>query len=355
VLRIADIDGRREAITAGPTAGGWRVPPFEPHPLLRGGHAQTILASLLPGKRFPYRATQHLVELPDGDQLVLHDDCPAGWHPGGRVAVLLHGIAGSHHSAYVSRASGRLHEHGVRSFRLDFRGVGSGAGLAQRPYHAGSSDDVLAAVRSVRERCPHARIGLVGFSLGGNMLLKMLGESGEAAALGVDRAIAFSPAIDLTATTRRLDGFATGFYDRHIARTIFLQFQAMRTALPEDLRPEDVLPAEPRRVREFDACVTVPLAGFESVERYYAESSAGPLLPRIEVPTLIVTSRDDPLVPVESFESLPPAPAVTVAITERGGHLGFLGRAGLDPDRRWMDWRIVDALSDRLAAQARAA
>ena len=117
------------------------LPPFRQHLLFRGGHAQTLAGAYLPGRRYRYRAEQREVTLPDGDRIVLHDDCPAGWQSGQRAALLIHGLAGSHQSGYMQRIAHKLQARGVRAFRMDLRGCGAGAGLARLPYHSGRSED----------------------------------------------------------------------------------------------------------------------------------------------------------------------------------------------------------------------
>src|SRR5689334_21883664 len=117
-------------------------PAFKPHPLLRSGHAQTIVGSLLGGWLPKYAATQHVVPLDDGDAILLHDDCPASWKPGDRTALFVHGLCGSHGSPYVARAAHKLQARGVRTFRMDLRSHGLGAHHAVQIGHAGRSGDV---------------------------------------------------------------------------------------------------------------------------------------------------------------------------------------------------------------------
>ena len=112
---------------------------------MRGGHLQTIAAGYLPGHKFPYQAVQHTVVLPDGDAIILHDDCPPAWTPSDRVALLIHGLAGCHESPYMVRIAGKLNAIGVRTFRMDLRRSGAGWRLARFPYHAGRSLDALEA------------------------------------------------------------------------------------------------------------------------------------------------------------------------------------------------------------------
>ncbi len=314
--------------------------PFRPHRLLRSGHAQTLAGAYWPVRRSEYRATQHRVPLPDGDVLVVHDDRPANWAPGGQVALLLHGLVGSHLSGYMVRVSRRLVARGVRTFRLDLRGCGAGAGLARRPYSAGCSDDVLAAIQQLETLCPQSPIALVGFSLSGNVLLKYLGESPARVSKTVERAMAVNPPIDLETSVLSLDRFSNRYYGRFFVRQLRSIVERLRQCHPDVLIPSNY--RRPRRLYDFDDQYTAPMIGFDSAADYYALCSAKQFLKNIEVPTLILTAKNDPLVPITSFDGVQLSDAVTLHIAEGGGHLGYLAQRGHDPDRRWMDWRIVD-------------
>ena len=317
-----------------------RFPEFQPHPLVRGGHAQTLMAYVLPGRRFPYRARKRRVDLDDGDAIILHDDQPSDWCPGDRAALLLHGLAGCHGSGYMIRIAGKLNEAGVRVFRMDLRGCGAGAGLARRPYHAGRSEDPRAALEFINNLCPGSPVSLVGFSLGGNITLKMLGEDSDSLPENLASAVAVNPCIDLAECARRLDRFGARPYDRYFTRLLLARIDQYDG--PSANSRAAAAAGRPVRLREFDDRYTAPLGSFRSADDYYARSSAAQFIPHIRRPTCILTSRDDPIVPVSLFENLPLPPAVRLCITRSGGHLGYFARRGIDPDRRWMDWRIVD-------------
>jgi len=315
-------------------------PEFQPHPLVRGGHAQTLLAYVLPGRRFPYRAQQRRVDLDDGDAIMLHDDEPSGWHPGDRTALLIHGLAGCHGSGYMIRIAGKLNEAGVRVFRMDQRGCGAGAGLARLPYHAGRSEDPRAALEFISELCPGSGVSLVGFSIGGNIALKLLGENLDRLPHNLTDAIAVNPCIDLAQCARRLARLDARPYDRYFAKLLVRRVDLYDP--PDSTIGSAGRTPRPRCLRDFDSVYTAPLGGFRSVDDYYARSSAAQFIPNICLPTRILTARDDPIVPVCLFENLPLPPAVRLCVAESGGHLGYFARRGIDPDRRWMDWRIVD-------------
>ena len=367
----------------------WLLPPFQPQWWLRSAHAQTLAAAYWPARLPEHRAVARQVELEDGDVVVVHDDCPDGWPSDGRVALLTHGLGGCHRSPLLVRLAAKLNERGVRVFRWDMRGCGAGVGLAGRPYHAGCSDDFRRVIESVLSWCstgvnavtsrclqrsphspravapeaPHAesagdieessavpqtpscRLTLFGVSLSGNMVLKYLGESPDAVPSQVVQAISVNPPIDLAWCVRTLDGPINRMYDRHFVGTLTRQ-----VAETQRLRPASPRPAEsrqPRRLYEFDDWYTAPMSGFPDADTYYAKCSAGQFIPQIVTPTTIITSRNDPMVPVEMFspDRVRYPDAVRLAIAGGGGHVGYIARAGLDPDVHWLDWRVVELVT----------
>ena len=325
----------------------FQIPPFEPHPLFRNRHAQTLAGTYLPGQRYRYRAVRHRVVLPDADVVVLHDDSPVEWPTGGRVALLLHGLAGCHSSAYMERVAGKLNGAGVRTFRMDLRGCGAGEGLAARPYHAGRSDDAIAALEFVQTLCPNAPVTLVGFSLSGNIVLKLLGEAPDAVPSNVVKAAAICPAIDLGHCVRSLIGPFQRSYDRYFVRVLCAQIRTnsrLRTDLPPLVATRPIA-----SIFDFDDLYTGPVCGFGSAENYYTASSAKRHIERIRVPTLVLAAADDPLVPITCFDGIRVPLNVMLHVTKHGGHLGYVAKRGIDRDRRWMDWRIVDWVMSDLA------
>ena len=320
-------------------------PPFVPHPLLGNPHAQTLVAAYLGGKIYPYRARRRLVELPDGDRLVVHDDCPPAWRPGDRTALLLHGLAGDHASPYMRRIAAKLTARGVRAFRLDLRACGAGLRLARRPYHSGRSDDAAAALVAVARWCPGSPTTLVGFSLGGNLTLKLLGELGERPCGQLDGAVAICPPIDLAACSHEIGKRQNRLYDRHFVQLLWSQLQRWQRLVPGAARADAL--RRPRTLWELDNVFTAPVCGFGTADNYYRQSSSASLVASIRRPTLIVAAADDPLIPASIFRQLRWPACVELRIADRGGHLGFIGRRNGDPDRRWMDWRVVEWIASR--------
>ena len=326
-------------------------PEFHSHSLLKGGHRQTLAGFLFRGVGYSAGREQHSIDLPDGDRLILHDDQPALWPIDGPVALLLHGLAGCHGSAYMVRVGAKLNARGVRVFRLDHRGCGAGTELARFPYNAGRSEDVRAAFQRIRAICPGSASAIVGFSLSGNMLLKMLGEDGAAASdAGSDNssptcAVAVNPPVNLALCGEALRRRENRLYERHFVKLLGKQVEQRVSRFPDAPRP--TWSSLPIRLRDFDDGYTAPASGFDGVEDYYARCSGEQFVESIRTPTLVLTARDDPLIPVDSFESLS-TEHVAVVIAPHGGHLGYIGQRNGDPDRRWMDWRIVDWLERHL-------
>lgn len=319
---------------------GGTFPPFRPHPLLRSGHAQTLAANYLHGApKVRAAESTHHVPLEDGDHVVLHDDRPLSWRPGDGSALLLHGLGGCYASPYMVRTAQKLNARGVRAFRMDYRTCGAGLSLATRPYHAGLSEDAAAALRFIERLCPGSPLGLAGFSMGGNVALKTVGGHPEDLPKTLVRAAAVNPPVDLAVSCDYLTGPMQRLYDRHFAKAL-TRHVARHGGFAETSR--DLFESPVVRIREFDERFTVPHWGFGTVEEYYAAASAARFVKRIEVPTLIIHSRDDPLIPGHLFEALECSDVVSLHLSDHGGHLGFIGVRGVDPDRRWMDWRVVD-------------
>lgn len=317
-------------------------PKFRPHPLVVGGHLQTIFGAWIPGTSHSREVSiRRFVELEDGDRLVLMDDFPIdGWVSGGDVAVLVHGLGGSAESPHIRRIAAKLRDQGMRTFRLNLRGCGAGRGLSKKIYHAGRSEDVQAAMEVIRHLCPGSRVLLSGFSLGGNIVLKWLGEHPAMANALVDRAIAVNPPVNLEACTFALQKQAFGVYDRYFTNMLYRQLcDSFEVTAAEASAPPI------RRIGCFNEAITAPRSGFKNASHYYDVCSAAQFTSNISVPTMILSAADDPVVPVRILEDLDLSKSVNLHIAESGGHLGYYGRSGMDPDRWWIDWRVVDWLS----------
>lgn len=321
-------------------------PPFRPHRLLRGGHLQTIAVTFQrPSPRLP-AAAEHRVDLPDGDALVLHENCPATWRVGDPALLLIHGLCGCHAASYMTRLAVRFGRRGVRTFRMDMRGCGAAANLARRLTHAGRSEDVLQAIRRIAAITGDGPIWAIGISLGGNQLLKGLGElgSGEAsvgsAAGRLVRAAAVSPPIDLARCAAHMQRLVLRPYNRYFIRALFKRIPPQVRASEAFARLD--LKRLPRTLLELDERITAPLSGFAGADDYYRQSAAAPRVAANGVETLVLSAADDPIVPVACFQRAQWSRTTHLEIAPSGGHVAFLARGA---KRCWMDECLGDWFS----------
>jgi predicted alpha/beta-fold hydrolase len=321
-------------------------PPFHPPRWARNGHVQTLAGMFWRVRApLPPPTRLHWVELPDGDRLALHENLPDGWTPSAACALLVHGLGGCHRSRYLVRIAAKLVHRGVRVFRVDLRGCGAGYHHAHHPYHAGRWEDIAATVETVWRMIEAAPLGVAGFSLGGSLVLRWLGECPSGAARLATRALAVNPPVDLAASTQAISRAAGGLYDRYFARTLYRHVRGNFQWNPDSPLAQRGRP--PATLIEFDDLFTAPLCGFGTAENYYQQASAAPLVPRIETPTLLLSAANDPLIPPETLTALPRPAAVQLHLAAGGGHLGYLAGATTDPDRHWLDWRVIEWLTGR--------
>jgi predicted alpha/beta-fold hydrolase len=319
---------------------------FRPLPLLGNGHIQTVLGTLWPGRLPALAARLRFLPLADGDCLALHDSVPADWRAGDPVAVLVHGLAGCYRSGYMVRIGQKLWARGLRVVRMDLRGSGRGISMARRPYHGGCSFDVRAVLAEVGRWAPNSDIVLAGFSLGGNIVLKLAGELGNSPGK-LRRVAALAPPIDFFRCVELLERPRNRLYERFFVAGLIEQVRAREHFFR--IHPGMRFPRG-CGIRLFDDLYTAPRNDFQGVDHYYGSAGAVALIPQISIPTLILTARDDPFIDPEPFHSLTRPECVQVRMMDRGGHLGFLGR---DPSGsiRWAENRIVDWLPEDLGRQ----
>jgi len=307
---------------------------FRPAWWLRGDHAQTLWPALFRRRKRLAVEWQRL-ELDDGDFLDLAWSGP----PGGRVVLFFHGLQGGIRSHYAAGIMHRLNARGFRVCLMHFRGCGREPNRLPVSYHSGKTDDpqrVLEHVQSTSGRAPFAAVGV---SLGGNVLLKWLGEQGDASPL--QRAVAISVPFELDAAARRMETGFSQLYQHHLVRSLCEAYRRKFARIPSPLKVDiDRLDT----FRLFDDQVTAALHGFAGVDDYYARCSSRRFIPAIRVPTLILHARDDPFMFPDTVPSAAELPKnVWLEIPDAGGHVGFIGGqvpgwADYYAERRAADW-----------------
>jgi predicted alpha/beta-fold hydrolase len=310
----------------------------------RTGHLQTIRSQFRPGN-WPLAALgpqrQILVDLGDGtgDKLSVlvnrsHSPLSTAHGPGARLVVLVHGLSGSAESTYVLSAAHALLRTGFNVARVDLRGAGLSRAHSRNFYHAGRTDDLRSVLARLADE-PEATgdgagrpaLGIVGFSLGGNAVIKLLGEPLQG--LPPVAGVSVSAPLDLEVGSEYLAQAAFGLYESYILRSLkrdTLGEPADGLARLSDKERAGIQSA--RGLVDFDNALTAPRNGWRSATEYYRASSSGPFLSTVASPLLVVHSLDDPMVPAGPYEAIDWAAierggSVSRAITTRGGHVGF--------------------------------
>lgn len=321
---------------------------FRPAAWARGPHAQTLMARLLRPRGEPAMARER-VPTPDGDFL----DIDWGPDPGDSAPVVLviHGLEGSATRSYVLNVCRELLARGLRPVAMNLRGCSGEPNLLPRAYHSGETVDINHVLDLIRRRFPGRALGAWGFSLGGNILLKLLGERDDGGPGAVDSAVAMSVPYDLAAGCAFLEDTRMGrAYTRYFLRSLKGKMASKAELARETLDMARI--AATRTIREFDEVATAPLHGFRDAAAYYAACSSAGFLPEVRTPTLLMHSLDDPFLPPDALPeaAMRENPHLTAIITERGGHVGFLEGSPLRP-RFWGDETGADFLAERLRAR----
>ncbi|MEX2281450.1 MAG: alpha/beta fold hydrolase [Gemmatimonadota bacterium] len=299
----------------------FRAEPFKAAFWLPSPHGQTIGGRLLRRARPPVFERWRL-DTTDGDFLDL--DIPPSPAPTPPLVVLFHGLEGSARRGYAINTYNELYTRGIAAIGVNFRSCSGELNRTARFYHSGETGDIRFVLDSVRTRYPGRGLGAVGFSLGGNALLKYLGEEGERAVL--DCAVAISVPYDLGAGARLLDSNVMGrFYSRIFIKSLIQKTEGKAALLADRCELDRVRAA--RSFWEFDDAATAPLHGFAGADDYYARSSSAQFIERIRRPTLLLHAQDDPFVPPDAVphHAIAGNPLITAEITAQGGHVGFIG------------------------------
>ncbi len=321
---------------------------YTPPPFLSGGHLQTLFPSVARRVDFAYDRRER-IETPDGDFLELHWAGPRS--PEGpnrnseRVAVLTHGLEGSVDRQYMRGMARALVRRGWTVCAWNLRGCGEAMNRRPITYHSGKTGDLATVVRHVRGR-GYDDVSLVGFSLGGNLTLKYLGERGARAA-DLRGAVAFSVPVDLEAASHRIAHWTNRHYTAYFLRSLREKIRVKADQHPGVVRTDAL--AHVRTLRDFDDAYTAPLNGFRTADTYYRRASSKPLLSEIAVPTLLVNAANDPFLADACY---PWAAArghrhVSLEVPASGGHVGFVSFRG---EAYWSERRAASFLAAQSGA-----
>jgi predicted alpha/beta-fold hydrolase len=324
---------------------------FRPAWWLSGPHLQAVGARLLRSRR-GVRFERERLELWDGDFVDLDWAVEAdGWTPGEAppLVLILHGLEGSASSDYVLQTIRSVARRGLASAALNFRSCSGEMNRLARFYHSGDTADTDAVIAMLRERFPHRKLGAVGFSLGGNVLLKHLGECSRRNRNrgAVDAAVAISVPFDLARGIQTLELRWGRWYQRYFLRKLRRKVRLKAHLLQETVPVDRLLRV--RSLRAFDDLGTAPLHGFADSDDYYRRASSKPYLPDIRRPTLLIHSVDDPFLPAGAVPRREVAdnPHLEACFTDAGGHVGFVTGPPWAPTF-WAEATAADFLAEQL-------
>ena len=308
---------------------------------LRSGHAMTLFTWAWP-RRFPRLppAEPRLFDTAPGVRVLAH----CHWQPD-RLArptlLVLHGLEGSSEAHYVRGIAQKAVDAGFNVIRLNQRNCGGTEHLCDTLYHSGLTSDPVAVLRELMEADGLRALAVAGYSLGGNLALKLAGEFGNACPPGLQAIAAVSPVMDLERCVRALERPANAVYQWNFVRNLKARLRRKAMLFP-DRFPVAPL-ARVRTVRDFDEAYTAPHFGFAGASDYYYRASALRVVDRIRVPTLILSAEDDPFVPPAPFRD--PAvtgnPHIQVRLSAHGGHCAFLGPRLNGSDGYWAEEAVV--------------
>jgi uncharacterized protein len=322
-------------------AEGRSVKGFEPHRWLRNAHAMTLAGALVPRRTPELRhAEDRLFEVEPGTKLLAR--CHWQREPRRSLTLaLVHGLEGSSESAYMRGLAARAFAGGFNVLRINQRNCGGTERLTATLYNSGLSGDFRAVLFELIERDKLPRIFFAGYSMGGNLLLKMAGELGAARPPELRGVCAVCPTLDLRACVDAIARLGNRIYQWHFVRHLKSRMHRKARLFPGQFALNGM--GRVRTVREFDEAITARHCGYRDAADYYERASAVRAAQHIAVPTLILTSKDDPVVPFESFEvpELTGNPQIQIVATERGGHCSFISRS-TGPERYWAEARVLE-------------
>jgi len=322
--------------------------PFHAHAVFSGGHTQTLAAYAWPRRyrfrRFSNLDEARLFEVEPGVNVLAH--CRWQTQPKNSPTIILwHGIEGSTSSVYMVATADKAFRVGYNVLRVNFRNCGGTEHLTPTLYHGGLSSDLHAIITELITQDGLKRIYPIGFSLGGNVVLKLAGEYADNPPAELGGVCAISPSVDLAASTRLIEEKQNWVYQGNFVRNLKRRLRAKHKLFPDHYDVDRL--ALVKTIRDFDEHFTSVASGFANADDYYYKCSSARVAERIRVPTLIIHSEDDPFIPFGPLRERAFAenPYLLLVKTERGGHVAFIGGRNNGEDRFWAENRAIEFCS----------
>jgi len=319
--------------------------PFVPPSKLRNAHAQTIAGTIIP-RRFKAvveNSEPRYFDTAPGVKVLAQ----CSWQKERRqrpTLVLLHGMEGSTESRYMLGTAEKALAAGFNAVRVNTRNCGGTEHLTSTLYHAGLTEDLRQIIAELSGRDGLGELHIAGFSLGGNVVLKLAGEYGGGAPAQLKSVIAVSPSIDLNASADAIELGSNAIYNMRFVWSLRTRMRRKARLFPE--RYDESRLRGVWSIRKFDDVYTAPHSGFGDAANYYARASSLQFINQIKVPTLIVHAKDDPFIPFDSFRhpDIEANPNVVLLAPEQGGHVGFISADREGEDRFWAEAIAVEFL-----------
>jgi predicted alpha/beta-fold hydrolase len=314
---------------------------FEPHALLRNGHAMTIAAAFVPRRFTLPTAEQRLFQVDAFSRLLAH----CHWQEGKRrdvpVMVIVHGLEGSADSNYVRGIAEKAFHRGFHVARMNQRNCGGSEALTPTLYNSGMSGDYRAVLEELANGDGFEQIFFTGYSMGGNLVTKMAGEFGDAELRALRGVCAVCPALDLSACADALERRDNYLYQRHFVSGLMARYARKAKLFPDRYSRNGF--GRIRTVREFDDAITAPCFGYRDAEEYYEAAGAKKVVGQVRVPMLLITAEDDPFVPYVSFLAarVEQNASIRFLAPPHGGHCAFISHKS-GAERFWAEQRIVE-------------
>ncbi len=324
-----------------------KTPAFIARRGLSGGHRQTLASFFLSRRAALPRAEARFIEVEPGVRVLAH----CHWQNDRQNAltvIIVHGLEGSSDSTYMTGIAAKGLAAGMNVVRMNQRNCGGTEGLAPTLYHSGRSQDIAAVAQNLIEHDHISRFALVGFSMGGNLVLKLAGEWGDAGPAQFRAVAAVCPAVNLAASADALHLPGNRLYELYFLWNLKRRLRTKARLFPGVFDTSRL--GGIRSLRDFDDRITAFYCGFSGADDYYDRSAAAHVLDRIAVPTYILNAANDPFIRIlpETRAKILANPHITFVETEDGGHCSYLAAANGSSDGRWAELQVVEFLRARV-------